>query len=207
MSSFSEMTRYGDLTSSIDSILGKYENSPDKSRAIQARSLVFLDSRGESLGLPPDAIGEPLEKKERLKTPSIPDNPGKPAKKGKSKKKSKSSKKGKFSARRGIDSLLRNAYRAQLDMLSLAAVKANIMISLNGLLISMLIISGTHIIGIEIWFAIPILLFLLSSATATIFAVLAARPDISRRKFLPDDFKKDKAHLLAFEEDVTVQFI
>ncbi len=112
----------------------------------------------------------------------------------------KRDRKSRIDSRRGIDSLLRNAYRAQLDMLSLAAVKANIMISLNGLLISMLIISGTHIIGVDFWFAIPITVFLLSSAVATVFAVLAARPDVSRKRFLPSDFRDDKAHLLLFEE-------
>lgn len=101
---------------------------------------------------------------------------------------------------RGTDTLLRNAYRAQLDMLALAATKANIMISLNGLLLSMLIISSTHLVSINGLYVIPIAVFLLTSALATTFAVFAARPQISRRKFHYNDFVRDEAHLLSFEE-------
>ncbi|WP_157735853.1 Pycsar system effector family protein [Granulosicoccus antarcticus] len=148
-----------------------------------------------------DLVGRgPLRKPGNSEKSDMTGTPKRSKKKNVAKKENKPRKKNKILARRGIDTLLRNAYRAQLDMLSLAAVKANIMISLNGLLISMLIISGTHFIGVDIWFAIPITLFLLSSAMATVFAVLAARPDVSRKKFTPKDFKENKAHLLAFEE-------
>lgn len=101
---------------------------------------------------------------------------------------------------RGIDTLLRNAYRSQLDMLALAATKANIMISLNGLLMSMLIISGTHLVSINGMYVIPIIVFLITCATATTFAVFAARPEISNSKFSLNDFMRDEARLLVFEE-------
>lgn len=101
---------------------------------------------------------------------------------------------------RGIDTLLRNAYRSQLDMLALAATKANIMISLNGLLMSMLIISGTHLVSINGMYVIPIAIFLVTCAMATTFAVFAARPEISRNKFNYSDFMRDDARLMVFEE-------
>ena len=101
---------------------------------------------------------------------------------------------------RGVDTLLRNAYRSQLDMLALAATKANIMISLNGLLMSMLIISGTHLVAINGTYIIPIAIFLVTCATATTFAVFAARPEISRNTFKYSDFVRDEARLLVFEE-------
>lgn len=106
----------------------------------------------------------------------------------------------KLKGSRGIDTLLRNAYRAQLDMLALAATKANIMISLNGLLMSMLIISGTHLVSINGLYVIPIGIFLVTCACATTFAVFAARPDISRNNYSYNDFVRDDAHLLVFEE-------
>lgn len=101
---------------------------------------------------------------------------------------------------RGVDTLLRNAYRSQLDMLALAATKANIMISLNGLLMSMLIISGTHLVAINGMYVIPIAIFLVTCATATTFAVFAARPEISRNSYKYSDFERDEARLLVFEE-------
>lgn len=129
-------------------------------------------------------------------------------KKGKNKNKLKSriapnSVEGKFDLNkgsRGIDTLLRNAYRSQLDMLALAATKANIMISLNGLLMSMLIISGTHLVSINGMYIIPISVFLITCAVATTFAVFAARPEISRNKFNMSDFMRDEARLMVFEE-------
>ena len=101
---------------------------------------------------------------------------------------------------RGVDTLLRNAYRSQLDMLALAATKANIMISLNGLLMSMLIISGTHLVAINGTYVIPIVIFLVTCASATTFAVFAARPEISRNTYKYSDFVRDEARLLVFEE-------
>ena len=101
---------------------------------------------------------------------------------------------------RGVDTLLRNAYRSQLDMQALAATKANIMISLNGLLMSMLIISGTHLVAINGLYVIPIVIFLITCATATTFAVFAARPETSRNHYELDDFERDKARLMVFEE-------
>lgn len=106
----------------------------------------------------------------------------------------------KLKGSRGIDTLLRNSYRSQLDMLALAATKANIMISLNGLLMSMLIISGTHLVSINGLYVIPIGVFLVTCAFATTFAVFAARPEISRKSYSYNDFVRDDAHLLVFEE-------
>ena len=200
MSSFSEMARFSDLANSADVVPGRSENTRAETGSVEPFGSLFLDLRQDPTGLVPDVIGDKPVAKEQVRKPGDSGKPGRAKKPGKSKKKGNAKTTGKFNGRRGIDSLLRNAYRAQLDMLSLAAVKANIMISLNGLLISMLIISGSHFISDDIWFSIPIMLFLLSSALATIFAVLAARPDISRKKCSPEDFRDDKAHLLVFEE-------
>lgn len=101
---------------------------------------------------------------------------------------------------RGIDTLLRNAYRSQLDMLALAATKANIMISLNGLLMSMLVISSTQLVSIDGVFVIPVAVFLVTCAAAITFAVFAARPNISQSKYGYNDFMRDDARLMVFEE-------
>lgn len=101
---------------------------------------------------------------------------------------------------RGIDTLLRNAYRSQLDMLALAATKANIMISLNGLLMSMLVISSTQLVSIDGVFVIPVAVFLVTCAAAITFAVFAARPNISQSKYKYHDFMRDDARLMVFEE-------
>ena len=73
--------------------------------------------------------------------------------------------------------MFRNAYRAELDTIALAATKANIMISLNGFIISALMISGAFIFASSPEFLIPAGIFLFTAAASIIFALLAASPE------------------------------
>jgi len=93
------------------------------------------------------------------------------------KKNKKKKKKKKLGSAKGIETMFRNAYRAELDMISLAAMKANIMISLNGFIISALMISGAFLIVASPELLIPAGLFMLTSATSIFFALLAASPE------------------------------
>jgi uncharacterized membrane protein YbhN (UPF0104 family) len=102
---------------------------------------------------------------------------------------------------RGIDSMLRNAYRAQLAMIALAARKANIMISINGFLLSLLTISSAYVLTSEPLLLVPFALFLLTCIMAILFAVLAARPQhVNKRATQLADFRADRADLLVFEQ-------
>ncbi|NHF72094.1 DUF3616 domain-containing protein [Paracoccus xiamenensis] len=104
-------------------------------------------------------------------------------KKAKSKKKAKKS--GKVESDRpeqlgsgkAVDTLFRNAIRAELDIINLAAMKANIMISLNGLIISALMISGAFIFASTQVFILPAMVFMLTAAGSIFFALLAASPE------------------------------
>ena len=78
---------------------------------------------------------------------------------------------------KGVETMFRNAYRAELDIISLAAVKANIMISLNGFIISALMISGAFIFASSPAFLLPASVFLITAATSIVFALLAASPE------------------------------
>lgn len=112
-------------------------------------------------------------------------------------KKDKSEKVG---SARGIESMFRSSYRAQLDMIALAATKANIMISLNGLLLSMLLLSGAYFLSAEPLILVPVSLLLITCTVAVIFAVLAARPDVDKRKQKLGDFMSGDADMLIFEQ-------
>jgi len=101
---------------------------------------------------------------------------------------------------RGIETMFRNAYRAQLDLLALAATKANIMISVNGFILSVLLFSGAYFIVSQPLFMIPTAIFLLTCMISIIFAVLAAQPKATKSKPSVEDFNDDKANLLIFEE-------
>ncbi|MDO5604272.1 MAG: DUF5706 domain-containing protein, partial [Paracoccus sp. (in: a-proteobacteria)] len=78
---------------------------------------------------------------------------------------------------KAVDTLFRNAIRAELDIINLAAMKANIMISLNGLIISALMISGAFIFASSQVFILPVGMFMLTASASIFFALLAASPD------------------------------
>lgn len=101
---------------------------------------------------------------------------------------------------RGIESMFRNAYRAQLDMIALAATKANIMISLNGFLVSMLLVSGAYLLASDTLLLIPVTAFLLTCTVSIIFAVLAARPDVEKSPKSLEEFREEKADILIFQQ-------
>ena len=100
---------------------------------------------------------------------------------------------------RGIETMFRTAYRAQLDLTALAATKANIMISLNGLIISVLTLSGPFVLVAEPMFTAPIAVFLATCLCTIIFAVLAARPRLGKNRNTVEDFRTDDANILVFE--------
>ena len=112
----------------------------------------------------------------------------------------KKAKADKIGSSRGVESMFRSSYRAQLDMIALAATKANIMISLNGLLVSMLLLSGAYLLSAEPLILIPVSFLLLTCTVAIIFAVLAARPDVDNRKQTLGDFQNGDADMLIFEQ-------
>lgn len=78
---------------------------------------------------------------------------------------------------KAVETMFRNAIRVELDLIALAATKANIMISLNGFIISALMISGAFLFASSPSFLIPAGVFMLTSAVSIVFALLAASPE------------------------------
>ncbi len=149
----------------------------------------------------PHRIGQQYECGVLQAVPPLMEQTGKKAgkKAGKKGRKGEAADKASIGSSRGIESMFRSAYRTQLDMLALAATKANIMISLNGLLLSILLVSGTYLLGVEPLLVIPFVTFLITCVTAIFFAVLAARPSIVRNSHRPGDFPRDNGYLLMFD--------
>ena len=137
----------------------------------------------------------------------------------------KKKKKKKAASAKGLETMFRNAYRAQLDMIALAATKANIMISLNGVIVSILMVTGGFIYAENPIFLLPAILFLITSAISIYFALSSASPspapahtrvfcclrDVFRRKAsisdlkdyvkLPEKrFNKETSNILIFED-------
>lgn len=103
-------------------------------------------------------------------------------------------------SRRGVETLFRNSYRAHLDLISLAATKANIMISINGLILSFLFISEAFVMSAEPLLEIPTAIFLVTCFFSMAFAILSALPDRCKFRGDVEDFRADKANLLVFSQ-------
>ncbi|MDP5308204.1 Pycsar system effector family protein [Paracoccus spongiarum] len=83
----------------------------------------------------------------------------------------------KMGTSKAVETMFKNAYRAELDTIALAATKANIMISLNGFIISALMISGAFIFASSPAFLLPAGVFLITAASSIVFALLSASPE------------------------------
>lgn len=94
------------------------------------------------------------------------------------KEKTKTSKK-QLGSDKAVETMYKNAYRTELDIIALATTKANIMISLNGFIISALMISGVFIFSSAPIFFIPANIFLVTASASMIFALLSASPNRS----------------------------
>ena len=108
-------------------------------------------------------------------TPPTPPTPPKPE--------------GKKRTGRGVETLFRTNYRAQLELTQLADVKANIMITINGALISVTIGFVSTQIQQQHWLLYPSALLLVGAVTSLGLAVLAARPSVLRGKVTLDEIK------------------
>ncbi len=104
---------------------------------------------------------------------------------------------------RGIETLYRSVYGYHINLSSLADNKANIMISINTIIISLVItLFGTGFTFASddefqsIRFVFPMAILLFSSLTAVVFAILSARPNVtSKEKY---DISNKKASILFF---------
>ena len=123
------------------------------------------------------------------------------AKKAKKKKKKAAEKSQKsIGSRRGVETLFRNSYRAHLDLIALATTKANIMISINGLILSFLFISEAFVMSAEPLLEIPTSIFLGTCFFSMAFAILSALPEHRKNTWKKKDFTEQRANLLVFED-------
>jgi hypothetical protein len=107
---------------------------------------------------------------------------------------------------RGIDTMYRTSFRNHITLSKIADGKANMMISINTIILSIVItVSGASLSFFEETFfenpefLIPIISLLLSSLIAVVFAVFSARPSVTEYRIKKDKLIKSKeASLLYF---------
>jgi len=89
-------------------------------------------------------------------------------------------KKSAYGSARGVETMFRTSYMVNMQLSSLADAKANIMISINGFILSILLASISSGIARSPWLLMPSAVLLLSCLVSIVYAVLAARPRISK---------------------------
>lgn len=99
---------------------------------------------------------------------------------------------------RGIETMFRVVPKNHLDLSALADQKANIMISTNAIIIS--IVFGLLLSKLDThpFLTIPTVILLAVCLTAMIFAILATRPNITSGTFTREDIEQKRANLLFF---------
>ncbi len=119
------------------------------------------------------------------------------SKKQKDKKGKKDKDKG-LGTSRGVETMFRMAYRSHLTLSQMADNKANIMISINGIMISVVIASISPKLDANPWLLFPTGVLLVGCAISLVFAVLAARPRVTQRDLTLADVERNNANILFF---------
>lgn len=105
--------------------------------------------------------------------------------------------------RRGIETMYRATYRNHIELSAIADNKANMMISINTIIMSIIISvmgSGFTFIGGQdhMRYVTPMCILLVTSLSSVIFAVLSARPNVTKKDANADKVKDKKSSLLFF---------
>ncbi|MCW5923133.1 MAG: HD family phosphohydrolase [Saprospiraceae bacterium] len=103
---------------------------------------------------------------------------------------------------RGVETMYRTTYRTHTNLSAMADSKANLMLSVNAVVISILVSSliprlmesGT----LDLRLAIPTSLLTLTCLGSMIFATLATRPKVTEGKVTRESIRQRKANLLFF---------
>lgn len=113
-------------------------------------------------------------------------------------------KKKKKGSARSIETFFRSAYRTQLDLTGLADMKANIMISINGLIITAIIATEGFVNFTQSSnYYLPILLLTVCILSMA-FAMLAAKPRVANDPVSEKDLLSGNASLLYFNNFLNI---
>ncbi|MFA7288306.1 MAG: Pycsar system effector family protein [Melioribacteraceae bacterium] len=101
-------------------------------------------------------------------------------------------------AERGVETMFRNVMRTHVEFSGMADNKANIMISVNTLVLTVIFAIMVRKLDTNPHLIIPTLLLIGFCLIALIFAVMVTRPNVTEGTFTKDDIHKKKANLLFF---------
>lgn len=101
-------------------------------------------------------------------------------------------------AERGIETMFRNTVRTHVEFSAMADSKANIMISINTLIIGIIVTTLLRKLVEYPYLTAPTFILLAVCLTCIIFAVFVTRPNITSGTFTKQDIEQKKTNLLFF---------
>ncbi len=99
---------------------------------------------------------------------------------------------------RGVETMYRTTYRTHVNLSSIADNKANIMLSINAIIISIVFANLIPKIATDPYLAVPTVSLVLTCLIAIVYATLSTRPKITEGKFTRKDIEEKKSNLLFF---------
>ncbi len=103
-----------------------------------------------------------------------------------------------FNLGRGVETMYRTTYRTHVNLSAIADNKANIMLSMNAIVLSIALPQLLPRFESDPRIILPSLLLLATCITAIILATLATKPKITQGMFTREDIEKRTANLLFF---------
>ena len=99
---------------------------------------------------------------------------------------------------RGVESMFRNTARNQISLSSIADNKANILISTNAIMLSVVITMIVRKINELPFIIIPTVIFLVCCLTTIVFAILSTRPNVNYGSFSKEEIKSKNINMMFF---------
>lgn len=99
---------------------------------------------------------------------------------------------------RGVETMYRTTYRTHVNLSSIADNKANIMLSINAIIISIVVTNLVPRFDDEPWVVLPTAVLLAVCLTALVFAILATRPKVTEGRVTRADITQRRSNLLFF---------
>ncbi len=99
---------------------------------------------------------------------------------------------------RGVETMYRTTYRTHVNLSSIADNKANIMLSINAIIISITISTLVPRFEDNPKLIIPTIILLGVCLLAIVFATLSTRPKVTEGKFTREDIEQKRSNLLFF---------
>ncbi len=99
---------------------------------------------------------------------------------------------------RGVETMFRTTSANHLRLSEMADTKANIMISVNSIIVSIIVSVLFRRLEDSPEFILPTVLFVSTSLVTIVFSILATRPTISMGKFSREDILNKRSNLLFF---------